>query len=146
MLVHIAILFYFLTFLLFYFYSSFYLCVDHDTLGLHLTEVVHNEEPGVVAGILWSHAVLAVEECRHTVVALQHIVERGDTVFSLRVDLLTVESGRNEFSFTTVHLDDKLDAFADALASPIGYSISFSPVRVVKQILFSKGATSSTSP
>ena len=104
-----------------HFNASLYLCIYHDALGLHLTEVVHNEEPGVVAGILWSHAVLAVEECRHTVVALQHIVERGDTVFSLRVDLLTVKPGRNEFSFTTVHLDDKLDAFADALASPIGY-------------------------
>ena len=86
-------MFHLFTFSLLHLYSSLYLCIYHDALGHHVAEVVHDEEPGVVAGLLWCHAVRAVKECWHAVVALQQIVERGDAVLCLGVDLLTVKTG-----------------------------------------------------
>ena len=68
------------------------MCIDHFALGLLVFEVVHDEIAAIVAGLLRLHAVLAFEECRQAIVTLQQIVDGGDAILALRVDLLTMKT------------------------------------------------------
>ena len=57
------------------------------------TNFSFDEIADIVFCISRRHLVRALNEGRHPVIALQQVIDGGDTVFGLRVDLLTVQTG-----------------------------------------------------
>ena len=83
---------------------------------MHIAEVVHNEIAGIVAGILRSNRICSLSEGRHTIVAFEQVIDSSNAILCLGIDLLTMQTGRDELIRFTL-LDDALHTFAHALAS-----------------------------
>ena len=83
-----------------------------------ILEIVHNKESGVVTLLIRSNNVSTLAEYRHTIVALDKIVDSSHTILCLRIYLLAMKFARDEFS---IFSDHQLYTMTYTLTSPMGY-------------------------
>ena len=63
-----------------------------------ILEIVHNEETGVVAGIVGRNDISTFLECRHTVITFNQLVDSCYAILSFGINLLAMKLAQQELT------------------------------------------------